>query len=358
MQGRMESEISGPIFGYNAIWVRKIFIFIASNINSIILCMKKSPSLLLAAITVAVVFWSCQKETSPDPIVNPPVVNPPAPAPFKILDSLQMVTDLQQLSSDAFKGRQAGTPEIALSHELIQNRLRQAGVDSFATGFFQPFTLSGLEHKNLLAVIKGSLKPDEYIVLGAHYDHIGVRTSDGNVYNGADDNASGVAAVLAAAKYFKAHPPKHSVVFALWAAEEVGLRGSKYFTDNLPGTLTLAQIKFNLNLDMIARSDNNKIWGCGTYSYPAYKYLIDSLQGKTTVELKAGFDSPSSPQNWTNLSDQGSFHAKGIPFLYLGVEDHADYHKVTDEFSKVDPARFNENANIAAQMMLLLDRKL
>lgn len=315
--------------------------------------MKRMRSFLLILLTGTAIMWSCQKESSPDPVVTPPPV-----APFKILDSLQMMSDLQQLSSDAFKGRKAGTPEIVLSHNLIRQRLRQAGVDSFATDFFQPFTLSGIEHKNLLAVITGSTKPDEYIVMGAHYDHIGVRASDGDVYNGADDNAAGVAAVLAAAKYFKANPPKHSIVFALWAAEEVGLRGSRYFTDNLPGTLTLAKIKFNLNLDMIARSDSNRIWACGTFHYPAYKYLVDSLQGKTTVQLKAGYDSPSSPQDWTNLSDQGSFHAKGIPFLYLGVEDHVDYHKVTDEFGKVVPAKFIENANIAAQMMLLLDRKL
>ena len=317
--------------------------------------MKKALLLGSVLIIAIVIFWSCNKDTSDGPIVvEPPVVL----VPFKILDSLQMITDLQQLSSDAFKGRKAGTPEIILSHSLIQNRLREAGVDSFATGFFQSFTLSGLEHKNLLGIIKGSSKPDEYIVMGAHYDHIGVRATDGNVFNGADDNASGVAAVLAAAKYFKTHPPRHSIIFALWAAEEVGLRGSRYFTENLPGMLTLAQLKFNLNLDMIARSDNNKIWGCGISRYPAFSYLVDSLQGKTSVELKAGFDSPSAPQDWTNLSDQGSFHAKGIPFLYLGVEDHVDYHQVTDEFNKVVPARFTENANIAAQMMLLLDRKL
>lgn len=315
--------------------------------------MKRNWSFLsLAVIAGIVVIWSCNKEIN-DP--GTPVL--PEPPSFKILDSVQMKTDLEQLSSDAFKGRQAGTPEIVLSHQLIQNRLRQAGVDSFATGFFQTFTVGGVEHKNLLGIVRGSEKPNEYIIMGAHYDHIGVAGS-GDVYNGADDNASGVAAVLAAAKYFKTHPPKHTIIFALWAAEEVGLRGSKYFTDNLPGTLTLAQIKFNLNLDMIARSDNNKIWGCGTFHYPSYKYLIDSLQGKTTVELKAGFDSPSSPQDWTFQSDQGSFHQKSIPFLYLGVEDHADYHKVTDEFSRVSLTRFTENANIAAQMMLLLDKKL
>lgn len=316
--------------------------------------MKKLVAFLAFAAVVSIIFWGCQKENSEDPVLPEPT----PPAPFKILDSLQMITDLQQLSSDAFQGRKAGTPEIALSHTLIQNRLRQAGMDSLNAGYFQTFTYNGIEHKNLLGIIKGSSKPDEYIVMSAHYDHIGVRAGDGDVYNGADDNASGVAAVLAAAKYFKAHPPKHSIIFALWAAEEVGLRGSKYFTDNLPGSLTLSQLKFNLNLDMIARSDNNKIWGCGLFHYPAYSYLIDSLQGKTTVELKSGFDSPSSPQDWTFLSDQGSFKQKNIPFLYLGVEDHADYHKVSDEFNKVMPGRFTENANIAAQMILLLDRKL
>ncbi|RYY47664.1 MAG: M20/M25/M40 family metallo-hydrolase [Chitinophagaceae bacterium] len=304
-------------------------------------------------LLISIGFWGCQKETS-----NPvgPIL-PPAVVPFKILDSLQMITDLQQLSSDAFQGRKAGTPEIILSHQLIQSRLRQAGVDSFATGFIQSFTVSGLEHKNLLGLIRGTEKPNEFIVMGAHYDHIGV-AAGGDVYNGADDNAGGVAAVLAAAKYFAAHKPKHSIIFALWAAEEVGLRGSQYFTNNLPGTLTLSQVKFNLNLDMIARSDNNKIWACGPTRYPAFKYLVDSLQGKTVVDLKTGYDSPAAPQDWTNLSDQGSFHAKGIPFLYLGVEDHADYHKVTDEFNKITPTRFTENANIAAQMLLLLDRKL
>lgn len=311
----------------------------------------KSSLLALAVLSTCVMLVQCSKNDDPAPN--------PQPAPFKILDSTQMVFDLQQLSSDAFKGRKADYPEIVLSHQLIQNRLRQAGLDSFAVGFAQNFTVgaSAVQHKNLVGFIRGSAKPDEYIVMGAHYDHIGVNSS-GDVYNGADDNASGTAAVLAAAKYFSAHPPKHSIIFALWAAEEIGLRGSQYFTNNLPAGITLAKLKFNLNLDMVARSDNNKIWGCGLYHYPAYRYLVDSLQGKTTVQLLSGYDSPSSPDDWTYQSDQGSFHQKGIPFLYLGVEDHSDYHRVTDEFNRLNPARFVENANIAAQMMLLLDRKL
>jgi Zn-dependent M28 family amino/carboxypeptidase len=302
-------------------------------------------------VATCVLLIQCSKDDS-----SPAPVTPP---PFKILDSSQMVTDLQQLSSNGFKGRKADYPEIVLTHQLIQSRLRQAGVDSFALGYQQNFTVgaSTVQHKNLVGFIRGSTRPDEYIVMGAHYDHIGVNGS-GDVYNGADDNASGVAAVLAAAKYFSAHPPKHSIIFALWAAEEIGLKGSQYFTNNLPTGISLANLKFNLNLDMIARSDNNKIWGCGLFHYPGYRYLVDSLQGKTTVQLLSGYDNTSAPDDWTYQSDQGSFHQKGIPFLYLGVEDHVDYHQVTDEFNKINLTRFVENANIAAQMMLLLDRKL
>ena len=318
--------------------------------------MKKSLSrhslFCLLVLATCVVLVQCSKNDGPAP-------NPVQPAPFKILDSAQMVTDLQQLSSDAFKGRKADYPEISLAHQLIQSRLRQAGMDSFAVGLAQDFTLgaSGVQHKNLLGFIRGTQMPNEYIVMGAHYDHMGVNAS-GDVYNGADDNASGVAAVLAAAKYFKAHPPKHSIIFALWAAEELGLKGSQYFTNNLPAGITLPAIKFNLNMDMIARSDNNKIWAAGLFHYPSFSYLVDSLQGKTTVQLLSGFDNAAAPQDWTYQSDHGSFHQKGIPFLYLGVEDHPDYHRVTDEFNRINLGRYVENANIAAQMMLLLDRKL
>ena len=276
---------------------------------------------------------------------------------FKLLDSIQLVNDLQLLSSDAYAGRKAGTAEIGLTHALIQRRLREAGIDSFSTGFSQDFTYSNVARKNLIGFIKGTLNPNQYIVVGAHYDHLG-KNSTGTVYHGADDNASGVAAVLAMAKYFQVNKPRYSIIFALWDAEEVGLQGSKYFVDNLPGTLTLAQIRFNLNADMLARSDNNSIWASGLSHFPAYRYMVDSIAPKSTTALKSGYDKPTDPQDWTYLSDHGSFYQKNIPFLYLGVEDHADYHKVTDTYEKVNLNRFTENANIFLHMAMILDRKL
>lgn len=313
---------------------------------------------ILLPFALAIALVACKHDSDPTPAPTPPAPPPPTVTPFRILDSTQMVNDLQLLSSDAYKGRKAGTPEVVLTHQLIQSRLRTAGVDSFATGFEQPFTLSSVGRKNFLGWIKGSANPDKYIVISAHFDHLGVNGS-GVVYHGADDNASGTACVLAMAKYFQAHKPKYSVIFALWDAEEVGLKGSDYFVNNLPAGLDLTKIKFNLNMDMIARSDNSSIWACGIYHYPAFKYLVDSVQGKATfTALKSGYDKPTDPQDWTYLSDQGSFHKKGIPFLYLGVEDHPDYHKTSDTYDKVNLNRFVENANIAAQMALLLDRKL
>src|SRR5205085_12602650 len=118
-------------------------------------------------------------------------------------------------------------------------------------------------------------------------------------------------------------------------------------------------IKFNLNMDMIARSDNNSTWASGLSHYPAYSYLVDSIKNRTTIiQLKSGYDKPTDPQDWTYLSDHASFYGKNIPYMYLGVEDHPDYHQITDTFDKIDKNKFTENANIAVQMVLLLDRKL
>ena len=313
-----------------------------------ILFMKK----ILILTVIITIFITCNKK---DNVSAPAPV--PVPVSFRILDSAQMITDLQALSSDAFKGRDANRPEVVLTHQLIQARLRTAGTDSFAVGFAQNFN-TGVARKNFLGLIHGRIYTDKYIVVGAHFDHFGVNSS-GGIYHGADDNASGTACVLAMAKYFKQHQPAYSIIFALWDGEEHGLLGSNYFVNHLPAGLDLSKIKFNLNMDMIARSDNNSTWASGLSHYPAYSYLVDSIKNRTTViQLKSGYDKPTDPQDWTYLSDHASFYNKSIPYLYLGVEDHPDYHQITDTFDKIDKNKFTENANIAVQMVLLLDRKL
>lgn len=314
---------------------------------------------IFLGIFITFVLVQCQREVD---LISPPnpidtIQTPGNATLLRLLDSTQLVTDLKLLSSALYGGRKAGTAEVSLTHQLIQRRLREAGVDSFSIGFAQDFTYSSVNRKNLLGLVRGTVNPQQYIVVGAHYDHLG-KNSTGTVYHGADDNASGVATVLAMAKYFQAHKPKFTVIFALWDAEEVGLQGSKYFVNNLPSGITLSQLKFNLNADMLARSDNNSIWASGLFHNPSFRYLVDSIAPRSATILKSGYDKPTDAQDWTLLSDHASFFQKNIPFLYLGVEDHADYHKVTDTYEKVNLNRFTENANIFLQMALLLDRKL
>jgi hypothetical protein len=141
-------------------------------------------NIFLAAAMLCTLYACNQKELVDEQTpVDPPVIVPPIVNSFRILDSTQMINDLKALSSDAFNGRKAGTPEVVLSHQLIQSRLRQAGVDSFAAGFVQEFSYSGLDRRNFLGLVKGSVFPDKYIVVGAHYDHLGVDGS-GHAGNG------------------------------------------------------------------------------------------------------------------------------------------------------------------------------
>ena len=172
------------------------------------------------------------------------------------------------------------------------------------------------------------------IIITAHYDHIGIK--DGKIYNGADDNASGISGLLAIARYFKAKRPKHTLIFVAFDAEEKGLRGAKHFVNNLPVSKDL--IKLNVNMDMISRSDRNEIYAAGTYHYPHLKKTLDEIAKTALVKLSLGHDRPElGNDDWTNASDHGPFHDKGIPFIYFGVEDHEDYHEHTDEVEKIIP---------------------
>jgi Zn-dependent M28 family amino/carboxypeptidase len=182
-------------------------------------------------------------------------------------------------------------------------------------------------------------------VISAHYDHLG-RTISGETYYGASDNASGTACILAMAKYFKQHPHPCSLIFAAFDREETGMIGSFSFMREATASGLSLNIKFNLNVDMIARNDKNEIFACGIRYYPSFAYLIKETQNKTNVKLLMGHDTGNNRDDWTNQSDHLAFHRKGIPFLYIGVEDHPDYHKTTDTYDKIDLGSYIENCNM------------
>ena len=179
-------------------------------------------------------------------------------------------------------------------------------------------------------VIRGSRNPDRYIVLTAHYDHLGVR--NGQVFNGADDNASGVAALLAAAAHFSKTKPEHSLLIAALDAEEVGLQGARALMRDPP--VPVSAMIVDVNMDMVGRDPDNKLFAVGVYHYPFLKpYLENAAQ--PPVVLAFGHDVPGQNEDWTRDSDHYVFHEAGIPWIYFGVEDFDQHHKATDDSATI-----------------------
>lgn len=275
-------------------------------------------------------------------------------------DFKKLNQELKELSSSVMDGRRTGTDGNRKARVYIIDHLKQLGIERLVPGYEQPFSVSqagslseGTGGVNILGVIPG--KKDETIVISAHYDHLGNR--DGKVYYGADDNASGTVALLAMAEYFKKNTPEHRIIIAFFDAEEMGLRGSRYFVNATD--LEKEKIVLNINMDMVARGDKNELYACGTYYSPQLKPPVESVPKAEGISLLFGHDNPSSGDNdWTNQSDQGSFHAKKIPFLYFGVEDHPDYHRITDTFDKVNQDFYAKSVEIILQSVKALDKSL
>lgn len=247
-------------------------------------------------------------------------------------DSLLM--DIKTLSSPAFEGRKPGTAGHKKAMDYIGHRFQALNLQSFHDDYIDTFRINDeLVGHNLIAYIPGKLK--ETIVISGHYDHLGER--DGQTFYGADDNASGASALLALAAYFSRHQPNHTLVFAAFDAEEMGLRGARAFVNNPP--IPLERIVLNVNMDMVSRNDNDELYACGTYHAP---HLLPFVQSDNPiVTLRTGHDEPGSGRNdWTSQSDHAAFHRVGVPFIYFGVEDHSDYHTPNDTFENIQPVFF------------------
>lgn len=275
-------------------------------------------------------------------------------------DAKKLSQQLKELSSGVMDGRKTGTEGNRKARTYIIEHLKKLGVERFVPGYEQPFSLSqtgslteGTGGVNILGVIPGRKK--ETIVISAHYDHLGNR--DGKVYYGADDNASGCVALLTLVEYFKKNTPEHRIIIAFFDAEEMGLRGSRHFTNSID--LEKENIVLNINMDMVARGDKNELYVCGTFHYPHLKAPVEGIQKQDGIMLLFGHDDPESRRDdWTSQSDQGSFHAKKIPFLYFGVEDHPDYHQATDTFDKIDPGFYAKSVETILRAAIALDHSV
>lgn len=265
---------------------------------------------------------------------------PPGRAPeSSYFDSAALMADLATLSSDAMEGREIGTTGGQRARAYLASRFRAQGLTSLSEQAVAPSARGRggprVEGANLIARITGTTRPDRFIVVSAHYDHVGVR--GGRVFNGANDNASGAAALPAIAGYFQRHRPATSLLIVAFDGEEAGLLGSRAFLRAPP--VAAGNILINLNADMIGRDPANTLYVAGTFQQSRLKPFVERVAARAPVRLKMGYDDPSQgPQkDWTRDSDHYAFTEAGIPALYIGVEDFDHLHSADDDFETMTP---------------------
>lgn len=291
------------------------------------------------------------------------------------VDRAELMRVVQALAAPSLEGRRTGTAGGRQARRFIEDEFRRIGLMPAAGSYDEPFSfvhssvkgflLPGRPWKtsypdaaNVIAIQAGARPQARTLVVSAHYDHLGQQ--QGLLYPGADDNASGVAVMLAVARYVHAHPPAHRVLFAAFDAEELGLEGAKAFMRRPP--VPVSTLALDINFDMVSRNDRDEIFAAGTYHTPSLKPIVDEAQRRSPVKIRFGHDRPATSagmvEDWTLESDHGVFHQAGVPFLYFGVEDHPDYHQPGDTADKIDPIFFGNVAEMLVDVVVTADATL
>lgn len=248
---------------------------------------------------------------------------------------------LEMLSSDEMQGRKAGTAGIEKAAKYIESEFERIGLLKFddKSSYRQGFKSQGLDLFNVIGFLKGRSKPEEIVVISAHYDHLGVneKLKGDKIFNGANDNASGVTAVLAIAEYYsKKGTNERSLLFIAFTAEEMGLIGSKYFGTTIEPENYVAGI----NIEMIGKESPfgpNTAWLTGFEKTTFGKMIQKNLAGS---EFQV-FPDPYDRYNLFYRSDNAALAKLGIPahtFSTSPMDKDSDYHKVTDEVSTLKPS--------------------
>jgi aminopeptidase YwaD len=258
------------------------------------------------------------------------------------------LSDIQFLAADAREGRGVGTRGLAEAGDYVAAGFRKAGARLRVS--FQQFTiapdapgamhsgLGGKETRNVVAVLPGSSPAlrGEVVVIGAHYDHLGLGgfgalddpDSTGKVHNGADDNASGTAALLEVARELAGRHPARTIVFVAFSGEELGDLGSAYYVRHaLPEPVD--SVYAMLNMDMVGRLRNAKLIASGAQTAKEFAPLLDSLNTPPRFDLRASGD------GW-GPSDHASFYGAKRPVLHFFTDLHEDYHRSTDDWNKIN----------------------
>jgi Zn-dependent M28 family amino/carboxypeptidase len=288
------------------------------------------------------------------------------PAVQPAFTQAELMSAVTTLASSAMAGRQTGTGGNEKARAWILEQVRAAALQPLQRSFELPFTFERrgntetapvqMKGVNIAGMCRGTgAKDNGVMVLTAHYDHLGVR--EGATYFGADDNASGVAVLLALARQCQRSSWGHDAIFVAFDAEEMGLQGARAFVKALPVPADRT-VALNINLDMVARGDKDELYVAGTSHRPALKSILEPVASRSKVRLLFGHDSGGGQDDWTTQSDHGAFHQAGIPFLYFGVEDHPDYHRPTDTADKINPTFFYHAALTILDAIGAIDRAL
>ena len=280
------------------------------------------------------------------------------PAVARHVDREQLMKDLRALSDPVLEGRGTGAPGGLKARAWVEAQFAAIGLTpAGSSGFRQLFRTGSRDAANVIGRVAGTTPGARIVVVSAHYDHLGIR---GTTYPGADDNASGVAVLLAIARHVSVAAPRHPMLLVAFDAEELGLQGAGALVGS--SLLPASTVALNINLDMVSRNDDNEIFAAGAYHTPWLKPILEDVQRRSAVKILFGHDRPSvqsgGVEDWTSQSDHGVFHRAGVPFVYFGVEDHADYHRPSDTADKIKSQFFGDVADMIVEAVVTLDRSL
>ncbi len=282
------------------------------------------------------------------------------------IDAEKVQQDIRFLSDDKLKGRNTGTQEELIAAKYIANQFEQLGLQPKGKDqtFFYPFTFkktatihdttNGIPSSGVNVIAYLDNKAKATVVIGAHFDHLGVGEdghslapeAKGQVHNGADDNASGTAGVIALARYFSKNDLKEefNFLFICFSGEEHGLIGSKKFCEQ--PTIPFSDMNYMINMDMIGRLNDSTqkliIYGVGTAK--EWVPLLDQMQSDFSIKQDSAGIGPS---------DQTSFYLKNVPVLHFFTGQHSDYHKPGDDYSKLN---FKGEIKILQFIVQLIER--
>lgn len=285
----------------------------------------------------------------------------------KTITPEELKKHLYIVASDEMEGRNTGTEgqKKAGRYLIEEYKKNKISFPKKADGFYQKVPAEYMsrsfspklgDSENIWAFIEGSEKPDEILVISAHYDHVGMK--NGEVYNGADDDGSGTVALLEIAQAFMqakkdGYGPKRSLLFLHVTGEEHGLHGSRYYTDNplFPIENTIADI----NIDMIGRRDedhkntNNYIYVIGSdrLSTDLHKINEEANKKYVNLDLDYRYNDLNDPNRFYYRSDHYNFAKKGIPSIFYFNGVHADYHKPGDTPDKIEYDALAKRAQLA-----------